>query len=92
MLKHAPEPGVTIKTFLLTRLSEEIQVDGGRRRREIESHNDRSMVVTWQHEAETVTRCGTCTKESSRPCTPLRLLAARYNDHPEFEEERALVL
>jgi hypothetical protein len=81
---------VNIRTFLLARLSEESRVDGARSRRAIKLHDDRSMVVTWQHNAETVTRCGTCTKEASRPCTALKLLAAKYEDHPDFEEAWAL--
>jgi hypothetical protein len=82
---------VNIKTFLLARLLEdETRADGDARRRAIELHDDRSMVVTWQHHAETVTRCGKCTMGASRPCTPLKVLAARYHDHLDFEQEWAL--
>jgi hypothetical protein len=36
---------------------------------EIERHKDRTMTVASLSGEETITRCGTCPKEDTRPCT-----------------------
>lgn len=82
---------MTIKEFLLARLSEETDVDTGPIRAEIERHNDRSMWVLGGARApEVLTRCGLCVHEHTRPCTALRRLASAYVDHPDFDPAWAL--
>lgn len=77
---------MTIRTFLLARLDEEIRVDAAGRRREIERHNDRTMVVSGgAREVGYVTRCGVCANEYTSPCRALKSMAREYADHPDFD-------
>lgn len=77
---------MNIKSFLLARLSEEQHVDADRIRAEIERHNDRTMVVSGgRGEIQTVTRCGTCANEYTRPCRTLKSTVSAYRAHPDFD-------
>lgn len=79
---------MTIKSFLLARLSEETHADAGALRAEIERHDDRTMTVSGgQGGVETVTRCGTCASEYTRPCRALKSSAGRYRTHPDFDPD-----
>jgi hypothetical protein len=69
---------LTIKEFLLARLSEETDADTAPVRAEIERHNDRSMMVLGGARGPEVrTRCGLCVHEYTRPCRALRRIASR---------------
>jgi hypothetical protein len=59
-------------------------------RAEIERHNDRTMTVVFHDRVETITRCGVCPKEATRPCTALRRLAMPYVRHPAYRPEWAV--
>lgn len=78
---------MTIKEFLLARLSDETDADTAPVRAEIERHNDRSMMVLGGARGHEVrTRCGLCVHEYTRPCRALRRIASRYQDHPDFDQ------
>lgn len=77
---------MTIKAFLLARLDEEIRVDAAGIRREIERHDDRTMVVSGgARGVGYVTRCGVCANEYTSPCRALKSMARDYEDHPDFD-------
>lgn len=78
---------MTVKEFLLARLSEETDVDNTAIRAEIERHNDRSMWILGGASAPEVrTRCGLCVHEYTRPCLALRRIASKYQNHPDFDQ------
>ncbi len=54
---------------------------------EVERHQDRTMTVVSFSGRKTITRCGRCPKEDSRPCRALRALALRYAHHPAYRPE-----
>ena len=54
---------------------------------ELERHKDRTMTVVSLSGIETITRCGTCPREPTRPCMSLRILALRYAQHPAYLPE-----
>ncbi len=56
-------------------------------RAEIERHNDRTMTVVTLSGTTTITRCGVCPKEETRPCTALRVMALPFADHPAYRQE-----
>lgn len=56
-------------------------------REEVERHSDRTMTVVSINKTETLTRCGVCPKEVTRPCMALRLLALPYAQHPAYRPE-----
>lgn len=60
-------------------------------RAEIERHDDRSMTVVTLKGTETITRCGVCPREDTRPCTALRVLALPYAQHPAYRPEWRIV-
>ena len=73
--------------FALTKPEQEVAVSTvDADRIEIESHHDRTMVVTSRAGTETVTRCGICAKESSRPCHALKVMALPYASHPDYQQ------
>src|SRR5436190_7937845 len=57
-------------------------------RAEIERHSDRTITVVSMSRIETITRCGVCPKEDTRPCMALRVLALPYAPHPAYRTER----
>jgi hypothetical protein len=66
---------------------DELPLTGPSLRTEIERHNDRTMTVVSRGAIETITRCGVCPKELTRPCTALRVLALPYARHPAYRTE-----
>ena len=56
-------------------------------RAEIERHNDRTMTVVTLSGTTTITRCGVCPKEETRPCSALRLMALPFAQHPAYQQE-----
>jgi hypothetical protein len=56
-------------------------------RAEIERHNDRTMTVVTLSGTSTITRCGVCPKEETRPCTALRVMALPFAEHPAYRQE-----
>lgn len=60
-------------------------------RAEVERHNDRTMTILSLSGTETITRCGVCPKEESRPCMALRFLALPYAQHPAYRPEWRIV-
>jgi hypothetical protein len=60
-------------------------------RAEVERHRDRTMTVVFRERVETITRCGICPKEPSRPCTALRVLALPYAEDPLYDPGWQLV-
>jgi hypothetical protein len=54
---------------------------------EVERHSDRTMTVVSLSGIETITRCGICPKEDTRPCMALRILALPYAEHPGYRSE-----
>jgi hypothetical protein len=54
---------------------------------EVERHRERTMNVVSRHGIETITRCTTCPREETRPCTALRILALPYAQHPAYRRE-----
>lgn len=53
----------------------------------IEQHNDHTMTVVSRSGMQTVTRCGFCPKEDTRPCRALKVMALRYSNHPAYLAE-----
>lgn len=60
--------------------------DGFERRRAIiHRHHDQSVTVMSSGAFETVTRCGICIHEFTRPCRALKTLAAPDDAHPDYD-------
>ena len=63
--------------------------DGGgvfeRRRTAIHRHHDRSITVVSTGAFQTVSRCGVCIREFTRPCRVLMSLAQADNEHPDYD-------
>lgn len=55
------------------------------RRAVIHRHHDRSVTVMASGAFETVTRCGICIHEFTRPCRALRTLAVPDDQHPDYD-------
>lgn len=56
-----------------------------RRRTAIHRHHDRSVTVMFAGKAQTISRCGMCAHEVTRPCRALRLLALPDDAHPDYD-------
>lgn len=52
--------------------------------REVERHRERTMTVVSLMGTESITRCGTCPSEESRPCKALRVLALPFAHRPGY--------
>ena len=55
--------------------------------REVERHRERTMTVVSLMGTESITRCGTCPREESRPCKALRVLALPFAHRPGYRPE-----
>jgi hypothetical protein len=56
-----------------------------RRRAVIHRHHDQSVTVMATGEFQTVTRCGICIHEFTRPCRALKTLALPDRAHPDYD-------
>ena len=64
-----------------------LPLTGANLRAEVKRHSDRTMTVVTLSGIETITRCGICPKEDTRPCRALRILAMPYAQHPAYRPE-----
>jgi hypothetical protein len=56
-----------------------------RRRIAIHRHHDRSVTVMFAGRAQTISRCGVCAHELTRPCRALKRLALPHASHPDYD-------
>ena len=78
-------PGIlSIQDFLLAHV---VGDDASGVRAEVARHRERTMTVVFRDRVEAFTRCGTCPREPSRPCTALRVLALPYAGNPGYRPE-----